>query len=144
MVKTKLKLLKKRAKAFFAKTKSVKCPAFPKEKVYFNSKGLSHLFYKGARKVFSRPNKDSEIRVYLLPRAVKILTLMPLVQETSSFEIHRKIIKYWAFEAVADNRRIKVIVRQVGHGRKHFWSVIPAWRRARGKIVNARGNLNKL
>ena len=25
----------------------------------------------------------------------------------------------------------KVIVRQVGHGQKHFWSVIPAWRKDR-------------
>jgi len=121
----KTKALKKQAKDFFRKVKSVNCPTFPKEKIYFNSKGLSHLFYKGSR-------------------AVKVLTLMPLAQEESCFRVPGKQIRYWAFEAVVDDRRIKVIVRQIGRGKKHFWSVIPAWRRIRGCVVNARGNLSKL
>lgn len=37
------------------------------------------------------------------------------------------IVKYWGFVAIIDDYRIKVIVRQVGRGGKHFWSVIPAW-----------------
>ncbi len=140
----KTKVLKKQAKDFFRKVKSVNCPAFPKEKIYFNSKGLSHLFYKGSRKVFGRPSKEAKIRVFLLPRAVKVLTLMPLAQEESCFNVQEKKIRYWAFEAVVDDRRIKVIVRQIGRGKKHFWSVIPAWRRIRGCVVNAKGNLSKL
>lgn len=26
-----------------------------------------------------------------------------------------------------DRSRIRVIVRQVGNGQRHFWSVIPSW-----------------
>lgn len=137
------KKLKAEAAKFFAKNKFVRCPAFPKEKVTFNSKGLSHLFYKGSQKVFARPHQESEARVSLLPRALKILSLMPLSQEENVFEVHGKKVKYWAFEGVVDGRRIKVVVRQIGNGTKHFWSVIPAWRRARGVVVNARGNLSK-
>ena len=40
-------------------------------------------------------------------------------------------------------RRIKVIVRQVGNGVKHFWSVIPGWRKIRGAVRNARGDLSR-
>lgn len=130
------------AKSFFEKNKSIFCPAFPDEKVTFNSKALSHLFYKGANKKSSRPSKEIETRIKLLPSVLKVLSVMPLAQEENTLvNIEGKVCIYWAFEAVVDQRRIKVIVRQVGKGKKHFWSVIPAWRRIRGTIVNAKGNL---
>jgi len=138
------KKLKIQARKFFKQHKSVVCPAFPKEKVIFNSRGLSHLFYKGASKRSLRPIKEIETRVNLLPSAYKVLHLMPLLQEESTLIDHEgKVCIYFAFEAVVDNRRIKVIVRQVGNGQKHFWSVIPAWRKIRGVIVNAKGKLNE-
>ena len=69
---------------------------------------------------------------------------MPFIQEeTNLVNYEGKICYYWAFEAVVDKRRIKVIVRQVGKGKKHFWSVIPAWRRIRGIVINAKGKLNE-
>lgn len=135
--------LKQQARIFFRKTKSVSCPAFPNEKIVFNSKGLSHLFYKGSHKVSSRPDKETQIRVSLLPRAVKVLKLMPLAQEENTFTTEGRKVKYWAFEAVVDGRRIKVIVRQIGNGKKHFWSVIPAWRKIRGAAINSRSDLRK-
>lgn len=137
--------LKNQARDFFKKIKSVKCPAFPREEVFFNSRGLSHLFYKGSQKISSRPSKETETRVFLLPRAVKVLKLMPLSQEESVFVTKDgKHARYWDFEAVVDDRRIKVIVRQIGDGKKHFWSVIPAWRKVRGIRVNAKSDLSKL
>ncbi len=69
---------------------------------------------------------------------------MPLAQEENTLTNRDgKVCKYWAFEAVVDERRLKVIIRQVGNGKKHFWSVIPAWRRIRGKVINAKGKLNE-
>lgn len=138
------KQLKQRAQAFFKQTKSITSPAFPKEKIAFSSKGLSHLFYKGANKRSARDVKESETRVNLLPAAHKLLKVMALPQEESTLTNREgKVCKYWAFEAVVDARRIKVIVRQVGNGKKHFWSVIPAWRRIRGKVINAKGKLSE-
>jgi len=53
---------------------------------------------------------------------------MPYFQEESNYKK----------EAVINDRRIKVVIRQVGNGQKHFWSVIPAWRKDRFGIINAR------
>lgn len=134
--------IKKHAKTLFKKYRSISCPAFPKEAVVFNSKGLSHLFYKGAEKTSTRSPLESEVRVKLLPHAIEVLKCMPLPQEESSLVDKKgKVCRYWAFEAVVHNRRVKVIVRQVGNGKKHFWSVIPAWRKIRGQVVNSKGNL---
>lgn len=134
--------IKEHAREFFKHHRFVSCPAFPKEKIIFNSKGLSHIFYKGASKASTRDIQDSTVRVNLLPHAHEVLKRMPLPQEESNLtDKEGRVCRYWAFEAVVDNRRVKVIVRQVGNGKKHFWSVIPAWRRVRGEVVNAKGNL---
>lgn len=136
--------IKKQAKEFFKKNKFVSCPAFPKERVVFNSKGLSHLFYEGGIRKPTRPFKEVELRVNLLSSALKVLQHMPFIQEeTTLVNYQGKTCYYFAFEAVVNERRIKVIVRQVGKGQKHFWSVIPAWRRIRGKIINAKSKLNE-
>ena len=133
------KKVKREARIFFKKQKFVNCPAFPKEKILFNSKGVSHLFYTGAQKRYPRPFKESKTRISLLSLAVRVLELLALPQEESVYEINGQKAVYWAFEAVIDNKRIKVIVRKMGNGAKHFWSVIPAWRKARGTRVNAKG-----
>ena len=117
--------IKNQARELFKNTKSVPCPAFPGEEIVFNSKGLSHLFYKGSQKNASRPSKEAEVRISLLPRAMKVLKLMPLAQEESVFVAKDgKQVKYWDFEAVVDDRRIKVIVRQIGNGKKHFMTLV--------------------
>jgi len=78
------------------------------------------------------------------PRAIHLLKQSTFYQEESFYVRQGTIYHFWAFEAVVDNRRIKVVVRQVGKGKKHFWSVIPAWRKTRFGILNARNtNLEK-
>lgn len=143
-MKKQTKQLKKEAQKFFRKNKSVNCPAFPSKKVIFNSKGLSHLFYKGSKKISSRPLKEVAVRVSLLPRALKLLQLMPLAQEEFiAKDSKNRSCSYFAFEAVVDKKRIKVIVRKISNGKLHFWSVIPAWRKVRGQRVNAKSDLRK-
>lgn len=140
---SKTNLLKRQAKAFFKKHQAVTCPAFPEEKVVFNSKGLRHLFYKGQNK--GRPLKEAKVRVELLLRAVNTLSLMPLFQEVRVIKSYEdgKTARFWAFEAVIKDRRIKVIVRQIGRGKKHFWSVVPSWKRIQDKRVNAKSDFWK-
>jgi len=142
---TNYKETKQQAHKFFQQNKKVPCPALNGEIVVFNSRGLSHLFYKGSRKVSKRPSKETKVRILLLPRALKVIQKATFYQEASSYtDKNKKIYYYYAFEAVVDEKRIKVIVRQIGKGNKHFWSVIPAWRRARGKIINAKSDLSKI
>ena len=127
---------KDQIKKFFNEHKEIVCPAFPDEKIIFNAKGINHLIYKGNRSRREESRILANIR--LLPRAVKTLRVMPLWQEENSYVREGTLYKFWCFEAVVDNRRIKVIVRQVGNGKKHFWSVIPAWRKDRYGIVYAK------
>lgn len=123
-------------KKIFEKNKKIACPAFKGETIVFNAKGINHLIYKGNR---SRREKSRiEINIHLLPRAVEVLKKATWWQEESHYLHEKTLYKFWAFEAVVDSRRIKVIVRQVGKGKKHFWSVIPAWRKDRYGILNAK------
>ena len=48
-----------------------------------------------------------------------------------------KDIVFYEFIAVIDNIRLKVIVKEVIGGEKHFWSVIPYWgiNKATGKRI---------
>jgi len=131
-------LLKEKATIFFKLNPYICYPAFPGEKIFFNSKGLSHLFYKDLNKTASRNLKEVKMRVNLLPRALHILTVMPLVQEERKIERNEKTYYYYAFEGIVDDLRVKVVIKQDGDGKKHFWSVIPAWRRSKGERVNAR------
>src|SRR3989344_6631429 len=136
-----------KARLQYFKIKKVKCPAFAKEAVIFNAKGFNRIFYKGARS--ERDFKDAQTRVRLLDRAVILLKKSGVVQEENAYKAESKEkvkeFKFWAFEGVIEDRRIKVVVRQIGKGKKHFWSVIPAWRSVRfGKRVkNYRNNSGK-
>ena len=127
---------KNQIRKIFDDTKEISCPAFSGEKIAFNAKGINHLLYKGNRS--KRDISRIQTNIRLLPRAITVLRLMPFFQEESDYEKDKILFKYWAFEAVVDGRREKVIVKQVGNGHKHFWSVIPAWRKDRFGILNAK------
>lgn len=130
---------KKQIKTIFDQNKEISCPVFPNEKVILNAKGINHLIYKGNRS--RRETERILTNIRLLPSAIKVLKYATFLQEESDYI--KDDIKYffWTFEAVVDSRRIKVIVRQIGKGKKHFWSVIPAWRKDRYGILNAKRRL---
>jgi len=46
----------------------------------------------------------------------------PYFKEKVAFEV-----KFYEFIAVLDNVRVKVVIKEVSGGQKHFWSVIPFW-----------------
>ena len=127
---------KSKIKKIFDQNKEIACPAFPGEKIILNAKGINHLIYKGSRSRREASRIKTNIR--LLPQAITTLKLMPLWQEETSYIKDQIKYQFWCFEAVIENRRIKVILRQVGRGKKHFWSVIPAWRKDRYGILNAK------
>ena len=130
-----MKTYKNQIREIFLKNTTVHCPALG-EKIVFNAKGINHLIYKSNR---SRRDKERILtNIRLLPRAIDLLSRATFWQEEDSYTKDTIVYTFWAFEAVVDGRRIKVIVRQIGNGKKHFWSVIPAWRRDRFGIVNAK------
>jgi hypothetical protein len=126
-----------KAEFIYKDTKSVFCPYFNKN-VTFNSDGFHHLRYNGSG---SEREKVSQINKFLLlPKAIEIINKSGTLQQyrkqwgavgrkhNSDGSRPVKEMEYYAFEGIlgAGNNmlRVKTIVRRVGNGEPHFWSVM--------------------
>lgn len=121
---------------FYVSIGEVYCPYFG-EKIAFNAKGLRHLKFKSDQQ--ARPRDEQYARLKLLRHAPEVLKKSSTVQgiwHTKKFEVQKtnsrwermmKEVIFYEFIAVLDNVRVKVIVKEVQGGEKHFWSVIPYW-----------------
>jgi len=129
--------IKEKAEEFYATIKEVRCPYFG-ENIVFNSKGIRHLKFKSDQ--VARLKEDQYSRLKLIKLAPEILKLSKTVQgiwHTKKFELQKthsrwekilKEISFYEFIAVLENVRVKVIVKEVVGGEKHFWSIIPFWK----------------
>jgi len=128
--------VKHEAEQFYASISEVYCPYF-QEKIAFNSKGLKHLKFKAEQQ--ARPAKDQYARlklIYLVPEVLKKSHTVQGVWKIKRFEEQKtsgqwkhifKDVVYYEFIAVINAVRIKIVVKEVMGGEKHFWSVIPFW-----------------
>ena len=128
--------VKNEAEKFYKRIGDIYCPYF-KEKIAFNTKGLKHLKFKANRQ--ARPEKDQYSRlklIHLTPEVLKESHTLQGIWQIRRFEVQKmnsrwervmKDVTYYEFIAVIDTIRIKVIIKQVFGGEKHFWSVIPFW-----------------
>lgn len=115
---------------------SVYCP-YLSEKIAFNAKGLRHLKFKSDQQ--ARPQKDQYPRLKLLHLAPQVLNKSHTLQgiwKTKRFETQKtnsqwkhtmEEVLFYEFIAVLENVRVKVIVKEILGGEKHFWSRIPYW-----------------
>ena len=130
--------IKSQAEKFYKESKSVFCPALDVE-VYFTSEGFNHLGYKefGGE----RPKKIQMDKFKFVKDAIKIIKKTTTIQEYRR-NLRRvgnkgrdglyktRIVEWFCFEAVISFKkriRIRTIVRRVGDGNFHFWSVMPSW-----------------
>jgi hypothetical protein len=130
-------LVRAAAEAAYAALVPVRCPYF-KEEIAFNAKGIRHLKFKSDRR--ARPRRDQYARLKLLPLAPRVIAASSTVQGVShvkQFEMHKtnsrwekalRNVSFYEFVAVLDNVRVRVIVKQVDGGEKHFWSIVPHWK----------------
>ena len=128
--------VKNETETFYKTIDDVYCPYF-KEKITFNVKGLKHLKFKSDRQ--ARPRKDQYSRlklIHLAPEVLKQSHSLQGIQKIRRFEAQKinsrweqvmKDVTYYEFIAVLKNVRVKVIIKEVLGGEKHFWSVIPFW-----------------
>ena len=128
--------VKNEAEKFYKTINDIYCPYF-KEKIAFNTKGLKHLKFKSNRQ--ARPGKDQYSRLKLIHLAPEVLRQSHTLQgiwQIRRFEVEKtnsrwehvmKEVIYYEFIAVIDAIRLKLIIKQVIGGEKHFWSVIPFW-----------------
>lgn len=125
--------LKRRTENFYKELSPVRCPALD-ELVHFTSDRFHHLRFDGTRA--ERTKAEQLIKLRFLPKAVKIIAKTATIQEfrkelmtigKRGKDGFSKIVevKYWAFVAIiSDGCKIKVILRRVGEGQLHFWSVM--------------------
>lgn len=147
------KAIRQNAENFYKKIGKIHCPALG-DVVYFNSEGFNHLLYKNKS---VRPQKEQAIKFKLVVIAKELVEKSHLYQEYDEnlVKVVQKkfgkktkgtlLAKYWGFVGVIRGCRAKAIVRQVGNGNKHFWSVILCWGNNQYRntkiISNFRGNL---
>lgn len=115
----------------------VRCPYFNRE-VAFNSDGFHHLRYNTHG---SERSKDAQMHKFRLILAANIVVSKSgTVQEyrkqwgavgrrkKSDGSREMKEMQYWGFVAIlgegVDKIRVRAIIRQVGTGSPHFWSVM--------------------
>lgn len=129
---------KLQAEEYYKSIKSVKCPAFNGEEVFFTSEGFNHILYRIKKQ--ERELRAQLTRFKLLPLAKELLAKTNTFQECEEYSEqvlvsrHKKkewrpvFIKDWGFVAVIHNTRVKVVVKRVGkNGQRQFHSVIPYW-----------------
>lgn len=147
--------IREKTQIFYNQKESVRCPALNNELVHFNSEGFNHLVYKGDRS--ERDKSVQLLKFKLFPKALEIINISTTHQEYDEGmknvrkKKHKRAVnesatvKYWGFVAIIRATRVKAIVRQIGNGQKHFWSVIPAWQKCHYRetkfISNAFGDL---
>jgi len=125
------------AKEIYNKIGVIHCPYFI-EQISFTSEGFNHIRYKKARS--ERHPKVQEIRYRLIKFAPEIIRNSKTLQEHDIQKLFIEVehnnrkekvlkdVQYFGFIAIIDGWKVKVIVRQIGNGKKHFWSVIPNWK----------------
>lgn len=128
--------VKRKAEELYQTFGEVPCPYF-KEKIAFNAKGIRHLKFKTDQQ--ARPQTDQYARlklVHLAPEVLKSSHTLQGVWEIRRFEMQKmnsrwervmKNVTLYEFIAVLEGVRVKVIVKQVQGGEKHFFSIIPFW-----------------
>ena len=121
---------------WYKKLQPINAPSLD-QLVHFTAEAFEHTKYKRARA--ERDRSSQIMRLKMLPRAITLIGLSTTIQEYEEISkvvsVKRKKkrvqeskqIQYWGLIAIIENRKIKVILRKIGNGQLHFWSVIPAW-----------------
>jgi hypothetical protein len=105
-------------KKFYQSIGAVRCSYFGNESIAFNSKGFDHLVFKnGERRNFG----DCIRRLKLLKYCRRILegsyiTVEHTIEPTAQF---------WALDAFIDGLKMRLLVRKLGAGNKHFFDIFP-------------------
>jgi len=116
--KNTFKYTKKLARDFYFKNwakNPPKCPAFKEELIHISRIGWEHIAHDKAK-----TRMDILGRFFILERAKKLL------ETTTQFQNYetRNGAEYWAFNAVVQDVKIRVIVKAIQGKEKHFLSVI--------------------
>lgn len=116
------KKIKEEAKELYRVIGQVWCPRL-NDYVFFNKKGFDHFIWKGKS---SRPKIDQINRFSLIKYAPLIISDASASMTHSLWTHHTSLkptIHFWGFTSRTEKKSIRVVVRQIGKGRKHFFSI---------------------
>jgi len=116
------KLFIKKAKEEYKKIGHVECPAFDNKKVIFNNYGFNHLIRKGQelRPIeiqIERINLTKKYATQILKSSYNYMTYLKDVDKDNHTAY------FWSFISKKDGLNIRVVVRQLENGPKHFFSI---------------------
>lgn len=126
-------------------TPEIHCPYF-KSTVSLTSDGFNHLLHKPNRQ--PRNIKEQQLKLRLLKRALHVLSNAGTVQEyrttlkkwgnpgRDGFSKTKQVEHWGLHDIIGKNPMIliRVIVRKIGDGKLHFWSVMPIGKIGKQKL----------
>src|SRR3989344_3947733 len=135
----------KTSRELYDETPEIVCPYF-KSSVSLTSDGFNHLLHKPNRQ--PRNIKEQRLKLRLLKRALHVLCNAGTVQEyRTTLEkwgsprkdgfSKTKQVEYWGFHDIVGKDPmilVRVIVRKIGDGKLHFWSVMPIGKIGKQKL----------
>ncbi len=111
----------KDARNTYKRIKSVSCPAFNYELIYFNKHGFNHLISK--QRLLRSKNEQAR-RINLLPHAVILIESVHKICGYKKTVVDSSIGHFWTLKGNIEGKNIRVIIRQLNQGNKHFFSVM--------------------
>ena len=145
-----MEAIRSEARRSYAALGPLFCP-YLNDVVHFRNDGFEHLLFK--RKDKPRSPAEQYTRLRMLPLAGEVIrkshTLQEFSQQTATvrqqsanrWEKKAKAVNYYVFTAIIRPRvRIKVVIREIEGGVKHFYSLFPSWRvetDTNGKLTKA-------
>jgi len=111
----------KKSKAKYRTIGRVPCPAFDGEFVYFNKYGWNHLLRKGKN---ARDRFEQLKRINLMLISPFIIANSKQISEYRTNSIESVQGHFWSFRMNINGDHLRVVVRQLNNGPKHFFSVM--------------------
>jgi hypothetical protein len=96
------------------------CPVLDNEKVYFNNYGLNHLIRKRGK---PRPIYDQRRRFKLLKYCFRVISDIDVEIKYEKIVNKKGKAEFWCLSKKINKKEIKIIIRRVGTGKLHFFSI---------------------
>ena len=107
----------KKARTEYLKIGSIPCPAFGFDPIYFDHHGFTHMIRKGRN---MRDIADTK-------RRFKLFRYVPLLirnSRSATGYLESGSVRFWTLVGRIDGKDIKVVIRQIDSGLRHFYSVM--------------------
>ena len=123
-----LKELVELRRSEYSKFRPAKCPLLD-EKVSFNNKGFFHLTHNGRSKL--RGDADQRMRLNLVPDIHEVITKAHVFGAPDRFisandgenKLGKDIHYYELFHRFSTRKAVSVVIRRIGNGPLHYYSV---------------------